>query len=190
MVHVETAHTFDKGRPKEKGLSDLRLGTLDRGAKCTTDGMGHKDCPGYFGHVELAKPVFHVGMLNYVLKVLRCVSFQNSKLLLQREDPAWAHVERIRNPKTRLRKFVDLCKGKTQCPVTGAPQPTFRTEGGKIFIEYRERKNQPDLPDAAERKQARTGDETPPRVRACARARICACARMRLRPAPAPAPST
>ena len=27
------------------------------------------DCPGHFGHLELAKPVFHIGFLTKVLKV-------------------------------------------------------------------------------------------------------------------------
>lgn len=84
MVQIETSDTYERGRPKEKGLSDLRLGTLDRGSKCTTDGMGSVDCPGYFGHLELAKPVFHVGFMTTILKVLRCVSVGSSKLLLER----------------------------------------------------------------------------------------------------------
>lgn len=83
-MQIETGDTYDKGRPKEKGLSDLRLGTLDRALKCTTDGMGAVDCPGYFGHLELAKPVFHVGFMTTIIKVLRCVSVGSSKLLLER----------------------------------------------------------------------------------------------------------
>lgn len=40
------------------------------------------ECPGHFGHIELAKPVFHVGFLTKTLKVLRCVCFYCSKLLV------------------------------------------------------------------------------------------------------------
>lgn len=40
------------------------------------------ECPGHFGHIELAKPVFHVGFLGKTMKVLRCVCFFCSKLLV------------------------------------------------------------------------------------------------------------
>lgn len=57
---------------------------LDRSAKCTTDGAGAQDCPGYFGHIELAKPMFHIGFVKTVVKVLRCVSYHTSKLLVSK----------------------------------------------------------------------------------------------------------
>ena len=40
------------------------------------------ECPGHFGHIELAKPVFHVGFVNKIMKILRCVCFFCSKLLV------------------------------------------------------------------------------------------------------------
>jgi DNA-directed RNA polymerase beta' subunit len=46
------------------------------------------ECPGHFGHIELAKPVFHVGFVNKIMKVLRCVCYSCSKLL----------VDTVRNP--------------------------------------------------------------------------------------------
>lgn len=57
------------------------MGTLDRNLKCETDGAGVQDSPGYFGHIELAKPMFHIGFVTNVVKVLRCVSYHSSKLL-------------------------------------------------------------------------------------------------------------
>lgn len=40
---------------------DPRLGTIDRNFKCQTCGEGMSECPGHFGHIELARPVFHIG---------------------------------------------------------------------------------------------------------------------------------
>lgn len=40
------------------------------------------ECPGHFGHIDLAKPVFHVGFVTKTLKILRCVCFYCSKLLV------------------------------------------------------------------------------------------------------------
>lgn len=43
------------------GLSDPRLGTIDRNFKCATCGEGMAECPGHFGHIELSRAVYHVG---------------------------------------------------------------------------------------------------------------------------------
>jgi DNA-directed RNA polymerase II subunit RPB1 len=55
-VMDETTH-----KPKAGGLMDPRLGTIDRNFKCQTCGEGMSECPGHFGHIELARPVFHPG---------------------------------------------------------------------------------------------------------------------------------
>jgi DNA-directed RNA polymerase II subunit RPB1 len=77
------------------------------------------------------------------------------------DDPKYRELLRIRNPKARLRRFVDACKSKTACPATGQPQPSFRMDAGKIAAEYRERKrsdDEDDMPDVAERKQTMTAE--------------------------------
>lgn len=84
MLKVESADTYVAGKPKPGGLSDLRLGTMDRGVKCLTDGAGVQDCPGYFGHIELAKPMYHIGFIKTVLRVLRCISYHSSRLLIDK----------------------------------------------------------------------------------------------------------
>lgn len=48
-------------KQKVGGLSDSRLGTIDRNFKCATCGEGMAECPGHFGHIELSRAVFHVG---------------------------------------------------------------------------------------------------------------------------------
>ena len=55
-VMDETTH-----KPKVGGLMDPRMGTIDRNFKCQTCGEGMSECPGHFGHIELARPVFHPG---------------------------------------------------------------------------------------------------------------------------------
>ncbi|MED6109060.1 DNA-directed RNA polymerase II subunit rpb1 [Stylosanthes scabra] len=63
-----------------RGLSDRRLGTVDENIDCDTCEADMDHCPGHFGHLELAKPVFHVGFLNTILAVMRCVCFNCSKI--------------------------------------------------------------------------------------------------------------
>ena len=61
---------------------DLRMGTTEKNFKCKTCGCDLSECPGHFGHLELAKPCLHVGFVPQILKVLRCVCFHCSKLLV------------------------------------------------------------------------------------------------------------
>lgn len=57
-------------RPREKGLNDPKLGSIDRAFMCATCGENMAECPGHFGHIELAVPVFHIGL--YWSLVRRC----------------------------------------------------------------------------------------------------------------------
>lgn len=79
---VKYAETMEGGRPKLNGLMDPRQGTIDRFSRCQTCAGNMTECPGHFGHIELAKPVFHVGYLATTVKYLRCVCFYCSKLLV------------------------------------------------------------------------------------------------------------
>ena len=61
VANIEWPETLENGQPKIGGLMDPRLGTNDRNFKCGTCAGGLFECPGHFGHIELAKPVFHIG---------------------------------------------------------------------------------------------------------------------------------
>eukprot|EP00239_Pterosperma_sp_CCMP1384_P006329 CAMPEP_0197853630 /NCGR_PEP_ID=MMETSP1438-20131217/23089_1 /TAXON_ID=1461541 /ORGANISM="Pterosperma sp., Strain CCMP1384" /LENGTH=138 /DNA_ID=CAMNT_0043468107 /DNA_START=148 /DNA_END=561 /DNA_ORIENTATION=+ len=106
VCKVETSDTYDRGVPKDKGLSDLRMGTMDRAFLCKTCGCSSQDCPGHFGHLELAKPVFHPGFANTTLKILRCVCFNCSRLLVDKNDEKYKAAMRIQDPKQRLRRIL------------------------------------------------------------------------------------
>ena len=41
--------------------------------------------PGYFGHINLARPVYYIQYLTTILKVLRCVCFKCSKLKINKD---------------------------------------------------------------------------------------------------------
>ena len=64
VVEVTKHDTFDKDVPVIKGLFDPRMGVLAPGLICPTDGLNYMKTPGYFGHIELAKPVFYIQYLN------------------------------------------------------------------------------------------------------------------------------
>ena len=79
---IKYSETMEGGRPKLGGLMDPRQGTIDRHSPCQTCAGMIETCPGHFGHIELAKPVFHIGFLTKTIKLIRCVCWYCSKLLV------------------------------------------------------------------------------------------------------------
>lgn len=65
-----TLQDEQRQRPRANGINDPRLGTIDRQYNCETCEEGPKECPGHFGHIELASPVFHIGRWTKALKAL------------------------------------------------------------------------------------------------------------------------
>ncbi len=70
--------------PSMNGVNDPRMGTVERDRVCFTCKGDNVDCPGHFGHIELAKPMYHVGFLEDIRKLLKCLCFNCGKLLAPR----------------------------------------------------------------------------------------------------------
>jgi DNA-directed RNA polymerase subunit A' len=82
-TRIITADTYDEdGLPIPSGLMDQKLGTIEPGQRCATCGNRVGQCLGHFGHIELARPVVHVGFSKLILKILRAVCPQCSRVLL------------------------------------------------------------------------------------------------------------
>ena len=73
------------GDNTENTVYDPRLGTMDPHENCVTCNRNSKECPGHFGHIELAVPVVHPLHYKYVLSLLRVVCTKCSLLLVQEE---------------------------------------------------------------------------------------------------------
>ena len=69
--------------PTLGGVNDPRMGTVHRDRICITCHSDSTQCSGHFGHISLAKPVYHVGMLEHVRMILKCVCLNCSKLLVR-----------------------------------------------------------------------------------------------------------
>ncbi|ENN74613.1 hypothetical protein YQE_08734, partial [Dendroctonus ponderosae] len=114
---IRYPETMEAGRPKLGGLMDPRQGVIDRQSRCQTCAGNMTDCPGHFGHIELAKPVFHIGYITKIIKILRCVCFYCSKLLVSPTNPKIREIvmKSKGQPRRRLACVYDLCKGKNIC---------------------------------------------------------------------------
>jgi len=60
VANITSRDTFVNGKPVINGLFDPRMGVLEPGFICPTDGHNYINTPGYFGHIELAKPVYYI----------------------------------------------------------------------------------------------------------------------------------
>jgi DNA-directed RNA polymerase II subunit RPB1 len=62
------------------------MGVLEPGLICPTDGLTYIDTPGYFGHIEMARPVLFIQHLKEIMKITKCVCFKCSKLLINKSQ--------------------------------------------------------------------------------------------------------
>ncbi|MGC9778564.1 MAG: DNA-directed RNA polymerase subunit A' [Candidatus Heimdallarchaeota archaeon] len=87
VVRVITADTYDEdGTAIPSGLMDRRLGTIDPGQRCKTCGNRVGECEGHFGHIELSRPISHVGFNKKIYKILRAICRECSRVLLPEEE--------------------------------------------------------------------------------------------------------
>ena len=111
VAEITTRDTYINNKPVIGGLFDPRMGVLEPGLICPTDGLDYMNTPGYFGHIELAKPVFYIQYLIQIMKILRCVCIKCSKLLINKEnykqfmnlnaDERWNNVFQLANKVVR-----------------------------------------------------------------------------------------
>ncbi len=85
VAEITSRDTYINNKPVIGGLFDPRMGVLEPGISCPTDGLDYMKTPGYSGHIELARPVYYIQFLTIIQKVLKCVCFKCSKLLVSKE---------------------------------------------------------------------------------------------------------
>ena len=84
VVEVVSRETIINNKLMSGGLFDSKMGVLEQGLYCPTDGLTYIDSPGYFGHIELAKPVFFIQHIKDIMKVTKCVCNKCGKLLINK----------------------------------------------------------------------------------------------------------
>ncbi len=125
VANIVSRDTYVNNKPVIGGLFDPRMGVLDPGLICPTDGLNYMQTPGYFGHIELARPIFYIQYLNTVLKILRCICIKCSKLLLSKDK--YRHFLDIATRNRWLKVFPIASKitrcGDDTCDGCGCKQP-------------------------------------------------------------------
>jgi DNA-directed RNA polymerase subunit A' len=147
-ARIITADTYDEdGLPIPSGLMDQRLGTIEPGQRCQTCGNLVSNCMGHFGHIELARPVIHVGYAKKVLKVLRSICPECSRLMLTEDEKDKFREEQVKHRKIFFEGDEDAAKivfkrarkAKT-CPYCEAKKKKIIIEKPTTFYEEEEGK--------------------------------------------------
>lgn len=134
VVHVTKNDTYTGNNPVSEGLFDPRMGVLEHGKLCATCAQTNILCPGHFGHIELSRPVYHPMFFETMRKVLRCVCYHCSALLITPENKGFTKAEdreiirkcgNLKNMQKRwdiMYKYAEKLKGK-ECWKCNAVQP-------------------------------------------------------------------
>ena len=84
VAEITSRDTYINNKPVIGGLFDPRMGVLEPGLICPVDGLDYISSPGYFGHIELSRPVYYFQYVSTIQKILKCVCFKCSKLLISK----------------------------------------------------------------------------------------------------------
>ena len=112
VAAITSRDTYINNKPVINGLFDPRMGVLEPGFVCPTDGLDYMQTPGYFGHIDLARPLFYVQYLNTVIKLLRCTCVKCSKLLISKTN--YKHVLNMK-PEQRWNFVFNLASKVGRC---------------------------------------------------------------------------
>ena len=145
VVEITNRDTHINNKPVLGGLFDPRMGVLDPGMICPTDGLDYVQTPGYFGHINLSRPVYYIQYLSTIMKICRCVCIKCSKLLIDKEKYNYLLKS---SAETRWNKVFSLASKKHRCGEDshngcGCLQPKIRKEGlATIIAEWNDKEEE------------------------------------------------
>ncbi|XP_062226032.1 DNA-directed RNA polymerase III subunit 1 isoform X1 [Phragmites australis] len=112
--------------PVPNGLLDTRMGAPNKLGECSTCHGSFAECPGHFGYLKLALPVFNVGFFNCILDVLKCICKGCSRVLLVEKDRR-EFLKKMRNPRAdALQKSITMKKVRDKCKLSCCPRCEYR----------------------------------------------------------------
>ena len=145
VVEITNRDTHINNKPVLCGLFDPRMGVLDPGMICPTDGLDYIQTPGYFGHINLSRPVYYIQYLSTIMKISRCVCIKCGKILIDKEK--YKYLLNL-NADERWNKVFSLASKKRRCGEDsqngcGCLQPKLKKEGlATIIAEWNEKEEE------------------------------------------------
>ena len=144
-IKVITPDTYnDEGYPYPGGLMDPHMGVIEPGIRCKTCGCKVDECPGHFGHIELALPVIHVGFIKDIKMLLESTCCKCGRLMLSPEQikdrmDSMEKMEELGGGTIEKKLFTkDTAKdasGKAVCPYCNETQIKIKLDKPTTFRE-------------------------------------------------------
>ena len=113
VCEITKTDTYAGNEPVVNGLFDIRMGALELNRLCGTCGLKASLCPNHMGHIVLETPVYHIMFYDIARKLLKCVCFHCSKLIVSENttDKNFKdEITRIKNIKNNLKRFEAYVK--------------------------------------------------------------------------------
>jgi len=144
VAKVVTPELYDKeGYPVDGGLMDIRLGVIDPGLVCKTDGLKLKESLGHFGYIELARPVIHIKYVKLILDLLRCtckdcgrvlLPDSETKKLVKKQDKE-KELKNQRAKRQKVKESIVMLRTVKKCPHCTAKQEKIVLEKPTTYVE-------------------------------------------------------
>jgi DNA-directed RNA polymerase II subunit RPB1 len=111
------AYDGSTGHPVLQGLFDPRMGVIEVNKLCVTCEQTYMFCPGHFGHLELARPVYFTHFMTTILKTLKCICFACGRLIIHKDDPQLRTIikKTAGDNKKRFEEIVSLASKYKVC---------------------------------------------------------------------------
>ena len=159
VVEITKTDTYNGNEPYANGLFDARMGVIDHNKVCQTCEQRNNFCPGHFGHITLARPMFYTQFFPIVKNLLKCVCCNCSGILVNTES---ADIQQLLTKKiSRQKRFEAIFRfsiKEKKCRHCGSAQPSLSKEGMfKIVQEWKESKGKNAAP--AEDKKILAADD-------------------------------
>ena len=110
------------------------MGVTETGEICNTCGQKNIHCPGHFGHIDLSRPIYNYHFIQDTLKIIKCVCYKCSKLLIDKESDI-SNVMLNKPSRLRWKDVYEHCNKVNECGQEtidgcGARQPdNYKIEG-------------------------------------------------------------
>ena len=111
VVEVTTDKTYQSNQPVANGVFDSRFGVIENGKVCPTCKQTNQFCPGHFGHITLARPVYLYQFFDIVEKICNVICLNCSKPL-PHETPTATGPARFK----AIREILTGTKRPLSCP--------------------------------------------------------------------------
>lgn len=120
------------GEPKFGGLNDPHMGTIDKNILCKTCKQNTEFCPGHYGHVDLAVPVYNTLFMDKVKKLLSITCYICSSLIVDHENKKLLTIISKMKKENRI-NYINKINTTKICHHCMRKQPKYSKDGLTLY---------------------------------------------------------